>query len=127
MNEKISSRQIILLITVSRVTIILTVMSTIYIPPANQDIWLIVILSFFYTILITRPIVFLTNRFKDLSTIGYMEKIFGKVIGKIIAGLYGGESQPQMLRSTSQRLCQRALILSTQGNRGDRCAGVANY
>jgi len=31
-----------------------------------------------------------------------------------------------MLRSTSQRLCQRALILSTQGNRGDRCAENAD-
>lgn len=88
MNEKISSRQVILLITICRVTIILTIMSTIYMPPANQDIWIINILSFFYTILLTRPIVFLTNKFNDLSTIGYMEKIFGKIIGKIIGILY---------------------------------------
>lgn len=89
MAEKISSRQIILLITICRITTILTVMSIIYIPPSNQDIWIIIIISFFYTMLVSSPILFLTNRFNYLTTIGCMEKIFGRIIGVIIGVLYG--------------------------------------
>lgn len=89
MNENISSRQIILLITICRITTILTVMSTIYMPPANQDIWIIIIISFFYTILTSIPILFLSNKFNNMTIIKYMEKVFGKAIGKLIGISYG--------------------------------------
>lgn len=89
MNERISSRQMILLITMCRTTSILTTMPAIYIQPSNQDIWIIIIISSFYTILFSSPLLFLANRFNYLTVIGYIEKIFGKVLGKIIGILYG--------------------------------------
>lgn len=89
MNEKVSSRQIIFLIIINRITTILTVMSTIYMSPANQDIWIIIILSFFYTMLSSIPLLYLANKFNDFTIIGYLEKIFGKVLGKGIGALYG--------------------------------------
>lgn len=89
MNEKISSRQMILLITMCRITSILTTMPTIYIQPYNQDIWIIIIISSLHTLLFNSPILFLANKLNSLTAIGHIEKIFGKVLGKIIGILYG--------------------------------------
>jgi spore germination protein (amino acid permease) len=88
MNEKISSRQAILLIMICRIVTILTIMPTIYIEPANQDTWIVIIVSGFYTILTSIPALFLSSRFNELNFIGYIKKIFGKIIGKIIGFIY---------------------------------------
>lgn len=88
MVEKISSRQAIYLITVSRVATTITMMSTIRMSPKNQDMWLIVIGSFFYGLLLYVPMLFLSTRFRDISLMKYMEKIFGKFIGKTIGLSY---------------------------------------
>ncbi|WP_353093479.1 endospore germination permease [Tissierella praeacuta] len=89
MSEKISSRQAILFITISRVTTILTTMPIIYMPPANQDIWMVIIVAFFYTTLVCTPLLFLSNRFNEFTIIEYTEKILGKVFGKVVGALYG--------------------------------------
>ncbi|SHE64145.1 Spore germination protein [Tissierella praeacuta DSM 18095] len=88
MNEKVSSRQAIFIITISRITTVLTIMSPVYMSPANQDVWISIILSFFYTILTCVPLLFLANKFKEFTIIGYMEKILGKILGKIVGILY---------------------------------------
>lgn len=88
MVEKISSRQAIYLITISRVATAITTMSTIRMSPKNQDIWLIVIGSFFYSLLLYSPMLFLSTRFRDMSLVKFMEKIFGKFIGKTIGLSY---------------------------------------
>lgn len=46
MIEKISTRQIIFIITISRIATIITIMPIIHMGPANQDIWIMAILSF---------------------------------------------------------------------------------
>lgn len=89
MMEKISTRQEILIITVSRLSTVITIMTIIHTGTANQDIWIALILSAFYTIITNIPLIFLSTKFSDLTLIGYMEKIFGKIIGKIIGILYG--------------------------------------
>ncbi|HAE92834.1 MAG TPA: hypothetical protein DCG60_09390 [Tissierella sp.] len=89
MIEKISTRQIIFIITISRIATIITIMPIIHMGPANQDIWIMAILSFFYTIVTNIPLLFLSSRFSNLTLIGYMEKIFGKFIGKIVGAFYG--------------------------------------
>ncbi|NLY86588.1 MAG: GerAB/ArcD/ProY family transporter [Tissierellia bacterium] len=63
-------------------------MSIIHMGPANQDIWLMII-STFYCLLFNIPLIFLAMRFSNLSIIQYMEKIFGKYIGKVLGILYG--------------------------------------
>ncbi|SCG82955.1 Spore germination protein KB [Proteiniborus sp. DW1] len=87
--EKVSSRQVIFFIIISRVTTVISFMPTINMPPANQDIWLMVIISIFYSIILLSPIVFLTNRFCKFSIIEYMGIIFGKGLGKILGLSYG--------------------------------------
>ncbi|CAK7084821.1 endospore germination permease [Tissierella carlieri] len=89
MIEKISTRQIIFVIIISRVATVLTVMPIIHMGSANQDIWVMILVSSFYTILSIIPILFLSAKFSNLTIIGYIEKIFGKVIGKIIGIFYG--------------------------------------
>lgn len=88
-SNKITSRQMILLITVFRLTTAILFMPSLNFPPYNQDVWISIILSFFYTVLIDIPILFLVNKFKDLSMIEYMEKILGEIIGKVIGIFYG--------------------------------------
>lgn len=88
MKEGISSRQAILLITICRIISVLTIMSAIYMGPANQDTWIVVLTSFIYTILASIPILFLSNKFNNLTIIEYMEKIFGKFVGKVVAIIY---------------------------------------
>lgn len=88
MNGKITSRQGILLITICRITTVLTVMSTIYMPPSNQDNWIIIILSFVYTSLSSLPVLYLSKRFNESTIIGYLSKVFGKVVGNFLGILY---------------------------------------
>lgn len=88
MSEKVTSRQAILLITICRIATILTIMPTIGVEPANQDIWIVIILSSFYTLLISLPVLFLSNKFNDLNFIGIMGKVLGKFIGKIVGIIY---------------------------------------
>lgn len=88
MSEKVTNRQAVLLIMVCRIVTMLTIMPTVSVEPANQDIWIVIIVSFFYTILISIPIFFISNRFNDLNLIGVMGKIFGKFIGKIVGIIY---------------------------------------
>ena len=89
MIEKISTRQIIFVITISRIATMITIMPIIHMGPANQDIWIVIIVSFFYTILSLIPLTFLSTRFSNLTIIGCLERIFGKYIGKIIGVFYG--------------------------------------
>ncbi|MDR7856540.1 endospore germination permease [Tissierella sp.] len=89
MMEKISTRQVIFVIIISRIANFITIMPIIHMGPANQDIWIMVLASVFYGILLIIPILFLSSRFSNLTIVGYMEKIFGKIIGKVIGILYG--------------------------------------
>lgn len=88
MTEKVTNRQAILLIVICRIVTILTVMPTVNVEPANQDIWIVVIVSFFYTILVAVPLLFISNKFNDLNLIGVVEKIFGKFLGKLVGIIY---------------------------------------
>lgn len=85
--EKISTLQAILLIVSCRLTT-----GYIYLPlptpPANQDIWIVQILSAAYMFIICMPLLFLSNRFPDLTLIQYSERIMGKFAGKLAGILY---------------------------------------
>ncbi len=88
MLEKITSRQVIYLISINRVVTTITMMSTIRMGPKNQDIWIIIIGSFFYTMVLYSPMLFLSNKFKDISVVKFIEKIFGRTLGKIVSLFY---------------------------------------
>lgn len=83
----ISSYQVILLIIIYRIIISFTYLPIVNTPPGNQDIWITLLLSIPYTIILCLPLLYLSNKFKDLTIIEYSEKILGKVMGKIM-GIY---------------------------------------
>lgn len=87
-SRKITTRQMILYIVATRISIAVSVMSAINLPPYNHDIWIMTFFSTIYTIIVMIPLLYLGNRFTEYSTIGYMELIFGKTIGKILGILY---------------------------------------
>lgn len=89
MKPTITSRQLVALMTTSRIALAISIMPTINIPPHNQDTWIVVLLSIVYTHILLAPLLFLANRFKDQSMIGYLEVLYGKTIGRIIGCLYG--------------------------------------
>lgn len=88
-NNKISSRQMIVMLTIFRVSMSLSYLPSIEFPPHNQDTWIIVILSFFYAVIFAIPFLFLINKFKESNMIEYFSIIFGKWIGKVFIFLYG--------------------------------------
>ena len=88
MERKVTSYQAILLILIFRVIIGFSYLPSINIIPANQDAWIVLLLSIPYVLLLCFPVLFLSNRFNELTLIEYMENIFGKVIGKIVGSYY---------------------------------------
>ncbi|OLS03607.1 GerAB/ArcD/ProY family transporter [Tissierella creatinophila] len=86
--EKITTRQMMLYIMATRVSISISVLPAINLPPYNHDIWIMVMLSITHTFIVMIPLLYLANKFTEYSVIGYMKKIFGKSIGKILGILY---------------------------------------
>lgn len=84
---KISLKQFALLFIISRLMISMAYLSFYDAPPANQDLWISTLISFFVHIIITIPIYLLVMRFKNLSIIQISEIVLGK-IGKIVGLLY---------------------------------------
>lgn len=87
--EKITTRQMIIYILVTRLSVSVSVMAAINLPPYNHDNWIMVLYSIIHTTIVMIPLLFLANKFKEYSMVGYMKITFGKTIGKFIGILYG--------------------------------------
>lgn len=87
--DKITTRQIIGLIIIARISYAISNMPVLDFPPYNQDQWIMVLLSLPYTIIICSPLLFLSNRFNNLTLVGYIKVIYGDFLGKIICISYG--------------------------------------
>lgn len=86
-NAKITPKQLILLVVLSRLVITMTFFPALDGPPGNQDIWLSVLLSIPVQLLFSAPIYLLWKRFPHQSLIEYGQTILGKA-GKLIGILY---------------------------------------
>lgn len=84
---RVTYKQLILLIFISRLIVGLTYLPGITAPPANQDIWLVGIFHLPIELLLSIPIYLLWKRFPDQSIIQYSETLLG-IGGKIIGVLY---------------------------------------
>lgn len=84
---RITYKQLMLLIIMSRFTIELTQFPLSDTPPANQDVWMSAVFSFPIHLLLVGPVYLLVQRFKDRSIIQCAEAILGKV-GKLVGILY---------------------------------------
>jgi len=80
---KISARQLILLIFISRITITLTYLPGLNSPPANQDLWLSDLVALIIQLIFAIPVYLLYKRFPNQSIIQYSQALFGKA-GKLL-------------------------------------------
>ena len=81
---KISTTQLIFLVVGSAILSPYTFLPVLNTPPANQDSWIVAILSTVYIVVLSLPILFFTNKYRGLSLNEISELILGKVIGKIV-------------------------------------------
>ena len=86
--DKVSFYQVVLLIMVYRLMTGLTYLPLVNVSPSNQDMWIVSLLSIFYTIIFCWPLLYLGNKFNNLNLLAYSEKIMGKFLGKIIGIFY---------------------------------------
>lgn len=86
--DKVSTHQAILLITIYRLMTGLTYLPVVNITPANQDMWIVNLISLIYTIIFCAPLLYLSNRFNSLNLIKYAEKIMGQFLGKAFGLFY---------------------------------------
>ena len=86
-NAKITPKQLVLLVVISRLVITMTFFPALDSPPGNQDVWLSVLLSIPVQLLFSVPIYLLWKRFPHQSLIEYSQTILGKA-GKLIGILY---------------------------------------
>lgn len=85
---KLSSVQIAFIIIGSRTMIALTFLPILDSPPANQDVWISAVLSFFYSVLISIPVLILIKLFRRIPFNKMLEMITGTFPGKVIALLF---------------------------------------
>ena len=82
-SEKISPIQVILLLSICRISIVL-----LWFKFSNQDVWITEIVSLFYISILCAPILFLSKQFAEFTIIEYLQIITGKLVGKILGTLY---------------------------------------
>jgi spore germination protein (amino acid permease) len=81
--ERISPIQVILLLSVTRIAIVL-----LWFNFKNQDIWIVQLLSLVYVALLSAPLLYLSKQYTDLSLVEYFPVIFGNLIGKSLGPIY---------------------------------------
>lgn len=84
---KVTSKQLVQLIFISRIVVTLTYFPILVAPPKNQDVWLAELISFPMMLILSIPLYLLWERFPHRSIIQYSEIITGK-LGKFIGVLY---------------------------------------
>ena len=84
---KITYKQLIQLVFISRIILTITYLPALSAPPGNQDIWLAELLSFPILLLFSVPVYFLSKRFPNQTIIQYSQTVMGNA-GKLIGILY---------------------------------------
>lgn len=81
--KKITMLQLICLITISEIMHQYTYLPILHTIPENQDSWLTLVAFVPYVIILCLPILFLLNKFKNITFANMMTLILGKLGGKI--------------------------------------------
>ena len=84
---KISARQVILLVFSSRINILIAFLPILVAPPANQDVWLSVLVMAPINLIIAVPIYLLAKRFPNQTLYEYCQTIMGKA-GQVLGLLF---------------------------------------
>lgn len=86
--DKVTSRQLVLIIASFGLSLTISYMFSLNLPPANQDVWIVFLLGFVYSLVVRMPLLFLISKFPELSLVEILEKILGKYLGKLIGFFY---------------------------------------
>lgn len=84
----ITSAQLILMTVGSALMFPYTFMPILNTPPANQDVWIVLIAAFFYILIINAPVLILINKFRGLNINEMTELVLGKFLGKAVSLLF---------------------------------------
>lgn len=82
--KKITTYQMIILLTMCNLFYIQNLLLNVTTPPANQDIWLVNILSLLYICIISFPLLYLSSKFSNMTPIEYSKLILGEFWGKVV-------------------------------------------
>ena len=86
--HNITSTQLLLMSVGSALIFPYTFMPILNTPPANQDVWIVMIIAFFYILIINAPILILINKFRGFNLNEMTEMILGKIFGKAASFLF---------------------------------------
>jgi spore germination protein KB len=86
--HNITSVQLLLMSVGSALMFPYTFMPILNTPHANQDVWIVMIISVFYIFVISFPILILINKFRGISLNDMTEMILGKFFGKAVSFLF---------------------------------------
>ena len=84
----LTSAQIVLMSVGSALVFPYTFMPILTAPPANQDVWIVLILAFVYILLLNIPLLILMNKFRGINVNETAETILGKFFGKLASLIF---------------------------------------
>ena len=80
---KLTSVQLMMITVGSALMFPYTFMPLLNTPPANQDVWIVLILSFLYIVPMSTPVLILINKCRGFSLNELTETVLGKFLGKV--------------------------------------------
>jgi spore germination protein KB len=86
--HNITSVQLLLMSVGSALMFPYTFMPILNTPHANQDVWIVMIISVFYIFIISFPVLILINKFRGINLNEMTEMILGKFFGKVVSFLF---------------------------------------
>lgn len=78
-NGKLSTFQMVMLISISRLFAFYIYLPIVSTPPANQDVWIVCLVSGILDIFVCFPMIYLASKFQNMSLLDYYKLIIGKV------------------------------------------------
>lgn len=84
----IGSAQLLLLSVGSALVFPYTFMPILTAPPANQDVWIVLIMVFPYIFIINAPMLFLMNKFRGMNVNEMTKTILGEFFGKVVSLIF---------------------------------------
>lgn len=79
----LTTTQLVLMSVGSALIFPYTFMPILSAPPANQDAWVVLLLTFVYILVMNAPLLFIMNKFRGMNVNETVETILGKFFGKV--------------------------------------------
>ena len=86
MNKKpvITSLQLLLMAVGSALVFPYTFLPILNSPPANQDVWVAMLMAFVYILILNMPLLYIMNKFRGVNVVQTAELTLGGIFGKVV-------------------------------------------